>query len=334
METVARNLYCSSGVTTRPVPHWANFYLALGSLVARRADARTQCVVGLAIPTRAYAAVLTATGVVTTRSRIPTRPVRAAEYFEWLCELPIDTPVTVRRANKIWKGLLCGCRTSSSGDLIGVQQQSNLTCWFPPKSSLNIQVTPENIRKLPKKQKGRPVVAVAELAEQNRFVSHLLPEGSDWQEFTTYSRLDCALLGTMSLLREEARETTFGAKSPNGDLVEGTLQDVLRVREFAGANQNYRSQVFSVTNRKLPGTAGGLRPAVAVFDGAAGFLKWREDLRKSDWIVLLDRTERYFDDAVAVLHEEYINRVDGDGLEAPGHVPPGVELISFEEARG
>ena len=164
MDAVAGNLYCSNGETTRPVPHWASFYLALGSLVARRAGARTQCVVGLAIPTRAYAAVLTATGVVTTRSRMPTRPVGAAEYFEWLCELPINTPVTVRRGNKIWKGLLRGYRTSSSGDLIGVQQQSNLVCWFPPRGSLNIQVTPENIGKLPKKQKGRRVVAMAELA--------------------------------------------------------------------------------------------------------------------------------------------------------------------------
>lgn len=88
----------------------------------------------------------------------------------------------------------------------------------------------------------------------------------------------------MSVLRKEAQSTEFAARSSNGAFVEGTLQEVLRVREFSSANQSYRSQVFSVNNRKLPGTAGRMKPAFAVFDGATGFLKWREKFRNSDWI--------------------------------------------------
>lgn len=162
--------------TTGAMPRWARFYLDLGSLLAGKMDVQTQAVTGLAIPTRAYAAVLISAGVVGARSEIPTKPDGAHEYFEWLCELPVGTAVTVRRGDRIWKGLLCDRETSSGKDLIRIQQQSNLDCLFPLESSLNIQVTTQNIRRLPRTQKPRRVVSVDELAEQNQFVRHL-PSG-------------------------------------------------------------------------------------------------------------------------------------------------------------
>ncbi len=71
---------------------------------------------------------------------------------------------------------------------------------------------------------------------------------------------------------------------------------------------------------------------MTIFDGAVSFLKWRDYWRKSNWIVLLDKTESRFQEAVDLLNQEYIEKRIGESLnENMFSLPEGIEIIAFNE---
>ena len=81
-----------------------------------------------------------------------------------------------------------------------------------------------------------------------------------------------------------------------------------------------------------------ITPYATLFDGALSFLKWREAWRQTHWIVVLDRTDSHFADAVNVLNQEYVSdRVDAE-LPALPRWPDGMMCCSTrrdgERSRG
>jgi hypothetical protein len=129
-------------------------------------------------------------------------------------------------------------------------------------------------------------------------------------------------------------ETPFALRAAGGKTVTGRLQEILGVREFAGRRETYRSRVLPVSGGEpaTPDSEG--TPAVTVFDGAAGFFKWRDSWRQSNWLVILDRTDPQFADAAALVNQEYIQRRSDDAMIKGIPRPPcGVELLVYREAR-
>ena len=70
------------------------------------------------------------------------------------------------------------------------------------------------------------------------------------------------------------------------------------------------------------------RPLV-VFDGAGGFLKWRDKWAHCNWIVILDRTEPRFTEAVQVVNEKYLSRIAEGNVRLPGPLPPLRRFCNF-----
>jgi hypothetical protein len=243
-----------------------------------------------------------------------------------------------------YTGVFLGCEPKFfAGEPLGVYAgiqvengtRGGLQRWFPPGQSMRLRVTAEKAEpgKLPARQRGRRISSRETIAKENRFAERLLG-GADLYEFVTNSRLDCTIVGSARTLRQEIEETPFAARPPrSGSFAEGTLQQVLRVWKTPGTKQNYRSALFSVSSNKTPEQYGYSRPAVALFDGANSFLRWRDSFPRSDWIVLLDRTERQFDEAASLLNRKYLqDRIHAEcelGMPDP---PPGVEVTTFREA--
>ena len=63
---------------------------------------------------------------------------------------------------------------------------------------------------------------------------------------------------------------------PPGDI--GTLQDILRTREFQNSKSPYRSIVISDRIKFVPVHSNINDPPLAIFDGCQSYLKWREFL--------------------------------------------------------
>lgn len=154
--------------------------------------------------------------------------------------------------------------------------------------------------------------------------------GGNRKEFLTASRLDCVIVAHERELVSEVRETNFAIASDH-ELVEGNLQDLLRVKRFGREGDSHRSDVIATNWQVRP--ARHKDPPVVVFDGANEFLRWGEEWPNAHYIILLDRRESRFDDAVAVLNSQFIkNRADTKLVRIPP-VPASVECMLFGTER-
>ena len=328
-ETLTRSqLYVGEGV---PLPDWGNFFIELGRRVAESETDKNRLVVALAIPTRAYAAALTAFGVVLTRATLSSDQIdNTNEYFERLCNLPQGTPVTFFNKGRKLKAFYEGVDKISGKRRLRVRVEScktgGLTHLIPLEESRNIEIRNTPILNLPKKQKGRKIAAYS------KFIEDVLGDEIS-STYVEKSQLDCVIIGKRNLLETEITQINF-ASTPSFKK-SGVLQDVLRVRNFFSTdNQACRSEVFSVTSKKNPRLPDGRVPFVTIFDGASSFIKWRDDWRTSHWIILLDRTEIHFQEAVDIVNQDYLaNHIDEEEIPNLPSLPPGVELVIYQEAR-
>ncbi len=320
-------LYTNKGT---PLPDWGNFFIELGRLVAECETGSNRLVVALAIPTRAYAAALTAFGMVITRATLSNYQLQNNnEYFKWLCNLPEGKPVTFFNTDKKFKGFYEGVDTSTDQRLLRIRVESRqtggLTHLVRLEDAHNIEIRTTPIQNLPKKQNGRKITAHSQFLES--ILGHKIAS-----KYSHKSQFNCVIIGKLNFLNNEITQTYF-AKTPSFQEV-GVLQNVLRVRNFLSTeNQAYRSDVFSVTARKRYHLSDETIPFMTIFDGASSFIKWRDDWRSSHWTILLDRTEVHFQEAVDIVNQDYINRVNEAKIQNLSFFPTGVELVSYQEVR-
>ncbi len=162
----------------------------------------------------------------------------------------------------------------------------------------------------------------------------LQPAGAS--DFVRRSRLECAIIGSEVELREEIRDVVFAVmsadkKRPNV-LVEGHLQDVLRIKSLVRDGEGYRSDLFPAS-RAANREAREQMPAVVVFDGANAFLKWNDVWPDANWVVILDRTDRRFSEAASEVNRLYsTTRVQGASLPEVPH-PSGIEVLVIGVSR-
>ena len=135
------------------------------------------------------------------------------------------------------------------------------------------------------------------------------------------------IIGPKSILRKEITEEIFATR--NG--VKGTLQEILRTKNFQNTTAAYRSIIVSDRIKFEPDHSKLQDPPLAIFDGSQGYLKWRNFWKKSSWIVILDRTENQFESAVEQITKEYIQiRVERKSEIRLGNIPKGIEVMVFQ----
>ena len=322
-----------------PLPAWGNFFIDIGSRVAFSKTGQNRLVVGLAVPTRTCAAALAALGVVRARAVNPNKII-FKDKFEQLCKL--------RKGTRVFFSNSPDSNEWSSAIYDGIcndYEQPRIRIRVKPKEVRNKKQVPDTIYLIRKEDlyKVRLAAGAAERIDpQGKFDRPIVIKefldgcigGADALKLSTTTQLDCVILGRNSTLREEITKIPFAYRSAPSSFKEGVLQDVLRVRKFFTIEkQAYRLEVLPVDGHEPPKTAYELVAHVTIFDGAAGFIKWRDYYRNSHWIILLDRTEPRFQEAVYILNQEYIPPVDGEQIQGMPSIPVGVELVAYEESR-
>ena len=180
--------------------------------------------------------------------------------------------------------------------------------------------------KLPKKQ------ASENKRFANGFVDCLLGD-ADPVQLGLRSKLVCAIVGKKNLLEHEVRQTPLAVHVNGSCQAEGQLQDVLRIDRFVTGEQSYRSALVPVGSGEPSGDVTTEIEMGVVFDGAAGFLKWWPTWPDRHQIIILDRTELYFDDAINAINSRFSqNRADAEPLLPGSDAPPGGEVLVFREA--
>ncbi len=193
--------------------------------------------------------------------------------------------------------------------------------------ALNVEIVENEDEKVPKRITGRLITPISSFA-RNVVTAKSVPT------FVTISRLDCLLIGRLNKLKPELVETKFATRGESdGDFSEGRLQDVIRVRSLLDPSEHFRSDILSSASHGAS-KATQSAPTVVVFDGSASFLRSRGWFETANWIILLDRTDSTFADAMMLCNQEYTKRrADDIDLEGISPIPTGVDLISYYESR-
>ena len=168
---------------------------------------------------------------------------------------------------------------------------------------------------------------------RSEFIAQVF-QGADLWNFVTKSTLDCVILGNVGSLVQEATATKLSVGSRGQEVSAGTLRDILRIRKLYDNNKEaFRSDIFPVNVRDHAMPSETISPHLVVFDGAVSFLKWRHKWSHCNWVVILDRTEPRFTEAVQIVNEEYLSRISDCGLRLPQPPPLSVELVAFTVAK-
>jgi hypothetical protein len=310
------------------LPAWAEYFISVGKHLASADQSESRVVTAIAVPTRAFGAAFVSLGMVISDAAARDHASESA-HFEKLFDLPAGTPVIFRPApGKTLRGVLQGPEEYRGKLHLRVQVHSSvgggLTHLVDESRAMQVQPA-RHSGKLPKKQGGDN----ARFA--NQFVDSLLGD-ADPVQLGLRSKLVCAIVGKRNALEHEIRQTPLALHANGHRRAEGQLQDVLRVNRFVAGQQSHRSALVPVGGGSPPDDVIAGTEMGVVFDGALGFLKWGQLWHGRHQIIILDRTEPFFDDAISAINTRFAqNRVDGDAALPGSNAPPGGEVLAFRE---
>jgi hypothetical protein len=308
-----------------PMPAWAGFLQQIGAMASSSHAPGQRTAVAIAVPTRSFAAVLIALGAVIWRSREPVVSEDLNEHFTGLCQLPPNTKVWVTQGQQRHKGILLGLDTINGEPFLKIRMTTadSLTVYIGERNAATVEADQWE-GELPGEEKGKRIVRRAGFLEA-AFAGH------NPRDFGTRSRVDAVIVGSAARLHAEIANTSIGARLPNGRLVYGTFQDLLRARRLA-PTQAFRSEIISDTAPDFSSSPPGCH-CTAVFDGARPFIKCRDAVRAASHVVVLDRTGHGFQDAADIVNQQYLRRTaDIPGFRSIRGIPWGVEVMAYEEA--
>lgn len=311
------------------LPAWAEYFISVGKELATAELSDSRIVTAIVVPTRAFAAAFVSLGMVVSDAAARDH-ASAAAHFEKLFDLPPGTSVIYHKGpGKTLRGVLQAPEEYDGKLQIRVQVHSKagggLTYLVDELHALQVQPA-RHSGKLPKKQ-GSDNSRFA-----NQFVDGLLGE-ADPVQLGLKSRLCCTIVGKKNALEHEIRQTPLAIHVNGNHHAAGLLQDVLRVDRFITEQQSCRCALVPVGSDPPSIDVVENTEMGVVFDGAHGFLKWADKWTGSHQVIILDRTESYFDDAINAINARFSqNRTDGDSALPGTEAPAGGEVLSFREA--
>jgi hypothetical protein len=309
-----------------PLPEWACFYMNLGMRIAKIGCAQSRIVASLAVPTRAFSAAFIMTGGITPSILEESSPDEI--QLEHILKQKPGTSVHVRRSNgKKVRGIIEEFKEIDNRLNIVVRIANKQQLLVPVNEyASRITVSETEITVPKKQQQGRTLEAPSDFLKQlfntKRSQNHVLE-----------TSFEILFVGKVSLIKAEMCEVPFyfkrNAISRSGFTM-GHLQEIARVRQFSGANQSYKSQCIPTSGTNPVDAIGTRQPLLVIFDGAISFLKHGHRWEKSHQIIILDRTDRQFWDAVELVNQHYAYRLD-DISDLEIRIPAGIEMMLFTE---
>ncbi|AQS59528.1 hypothetical protein [Desulforamulus ferrireducens] len=320
----------------KKIPYWGMYFIRLGYLLMNMKKQNYRTILGITVPTRAYAASLITLGIISASIRPSYKSLNISrEYIEFLQSLDYGTPVYYKdKSNSQIEAYFLGFSNTYANNHYKMKIQL-------AKSKKDILIPIEDVHKLSNRihkntKKMRDFNRYWDLYPGGQFV-RLLTRQVDPDDFYRKSKLECIILGKIKHLEREINESPFSIISDATGINQAYLQDIIRVKRFTKENQGYRSEIFPLNQNKILLNTINHLPSFAIFDGASGFIRWRDHFNNSNWIIILDRTEwdLSFKEAVGIINQRYIqNRVNEGEIFKDIYPPPaGIELIAFEERR-
>lgn len=319
-------LYFRSNNKYGLLPEWAYFFMRLGHQIANMPHDSNRFVIGLAIPTRAFACGFVATGIVLAKT--DSEYSVDARQLEYIRSLKPGTPVYIRLDdNRKYPGVVTRFMTYNNKETIVIclghaeEQGFQLN-----RYASRITVSDREVSLPRYKQKGY------QTEKPSEFLQCCLGEKLV-QKHNLSCSFEALLIGTKNVIENEVSVNSFYCKVPDesDSFSSGNLQEILRVRQFFSANKSYHAQCISSSNITPEKDFGIQTPPIVVYDGAISYIKLGHKWQSAHQIVLLDRTERQFSDAIELLNQNYTYRLAGS-FKFPIRIPDGIEMMIYRDS--
>lgn len=317
--------YLLSDNTSELLPEWAYFFMQLGYQLASIPNDSYRVVAALAIPTRVFSCSLVTSGIVFARAG-RSASLDAAQ-LQYIRNLKPNTHVHVRMDdNRKHRGVFQEVKKIQGQERIIIRTGRNEMRYFSLEEFASRITVSDRDVSLPKyQQSGHSIEA------PDKFLQCCIGETLAQQHILD-SSFEALLVGRKSFLDPELCDTLFICKTSNKFAgAKGCLQEILRVRQFSGANKSYRTQYISPANITPEKEIGTQIPPIVVFDGANAYIKLGHKWQSAHQVVLLDRTERQFGDAIELLNQNYTYRLEG-GFKFPMSIPDGIEMTVYRDS--
>lgn len=295
-------------------PVWMDSWQRLGALLARRtADIvpgkYRRLVIAAATPTREYAAVMAALGIVRMSYRDRVLPDPAVQLRR-LADLPTGTMV---------RAVLGGTKVEL-GPVSGADPKGNLR--FGQKTILAARCA--DIGQLPWAIPTRREIRF-EITYDDAFIRTMIPSATPVL-FASEARTACAVLGPQKNLNTEmellvTRPDHAGSLRP--------VHEVLRPFERYG-QQGWHSVISSSQSHDWPDPVVHKRPRVVILDGAAAVQRWIGDTYDVEIVLaLVHRGDSSAVSAAETVLNQRGSAVKFDLRELGWSPPSAVEVVGF-----
>jgi hypothetical protein len=220
------------------LPEWSYFFLRLGYQLATVSNGSYRVVIGLAIPTRAFACGLVAAGIVLAKAGSETRI--DTMRLQHIRSLKPGTPVYVRTDNnRRFRGFFNCLKDFQGKEYVSIHTaKSEERCYPLERYASRITVSERDVS-LPKHQQSGYL-----LEAPGKFLQCCLGKKLA-QRHILDSSFEALLAGKKTVIKQEVSEIPFVCRTSKSTGVSGCLQEILRVRQFSGANKAYRTQCVS-----------------------------------------------------------------------------------------
>ncbi len=303
----------------QPLPGWSRYLVRLGRYIVEHDLPGRHIVVGISLPTRSFAAAMVAVGVVEAAYEDPEKRDPRTN-FDRIAALPKDTWIRFRRGKYLYLATLIGVENKDGVEHL-VYYEGSTKCSLPWRSCSAVDTLDPD----------QEFVRRRLLAPNAHFVEAAL--NLDPYVHASYTRLDCLIVGVKETLRKDVLEQRFFACPEGLSPVPGVLNDVLRCDAFElNRNDHDLTTVISGSEENIPDRLKAARPPTVIFDGPGGYLRLRDQWRKSPWIVLLDRTSPSAYPAGETFTQELALSVGDVDLSPIGSPPPAFEVSAYYEA--
>ena len=305
---------------------WAFDMVRLGQSISEF-DAAPPITLALSLPAGAFAGPLIAAGYVVGRSTGSSQSAGAGDdvdpekihLFRDLCALPQGTAVRLRKGNKVVRSIFDGIKVDYGREwaIIRFQPESKGSGReLIDEAQVDRVLFDRELRvSQVERQLGRETSVDLGLAR-----AFFSDDAVLHRHFFRLSA-DCALIGRVNRLTEEIlselRAYTYGGK-----VVDGTLQDILRVSRFLPSMESSRGKIFKENGEHRD--IKKYSPSLAVFCTASAYINVSPSVPAAHHAALLTSTERHFSDAMDVLNHSFLNKlkeISGDGWTVPNGVP-------------
>lgn len=309
---------------------WAFDMLRLGQSISEF-DATPPITLALSLPAGAFAGPLIAAGYIVGRSIGPSQSAgtgddvdpEKVQLFRDLCALPQGTPVRLRKGNKAVRSVFDGIKVDYGREwaIIRFQRES--------KGSGRELIDEAQVDRVLFARESRVSQVERQLGRETSvdlgLARAFLSDDAVLRRHFFRLSADCALIGRVNRLTGEIL-SELRAYAYGGKVIDGTLQDVLRVSRFLPAMESSRGKIF-----KENGEHRALKrysPSLAVFCTASAYINVSPSVPAAHHAALLTPTERHFNDALDALNHGFLSKlkeISSDGWR----VPNGVLAMAF-----